>query len=219
MMKIFKYGNIVLADYYEEQSDMYACENATHLRVTLPSSAENVLKMQSMGFCLGDRTLGVSINIARSKINFDKQVRMDIVRTEEYKDEIVRIAKNSFPTDRRFHILPELNTDVAAMVIDEWVNDLDECLVCMYKDTPIGFLSLRQVNDDAMFVHLAAVEEKYRATGAAMSLYAKAASLCKDNGYKKMNGRISTLNTAVMNLYSFLGAGFGLPQDIFLKEV
>ena len=69
-----------------------------------------------------------------------------------------------------------------------------------------------------MFVHLAAVEEKYRMTGAAMALYANACKIAKERGYKKLEGRVSTQNTAVMNVYAAFGATFSEPQDIFIKE-
>ena len=52
-----------------------------------------------------------------------------------------------------------------------------------------------------------------------MSLYAEAVKIAKDRGYKKLAGRISSKNTAVMNLYSYFGAHFENPLDIYIKEV
>lgn len=72
---------------------------------------------------------------------------------------------------------------------------------------------------DRRFVHLAAVLERYRASGAALSLYAAAARDCKSQGVRFLEGRISTANPAVMNLYAFLGAKFSQPVDVYLKEV
>ena len=66
--------------------------------------------------------------------------------------------------------------------------------------------------------HLVAVEEKYRLSGAAMGLYAKGVEVARERGYKKLIGRISSQNVAVMNIYAMLGAQFSEPQDIFLKE-
>ena len=50
-----------------------------------------------------------------------------------------------------------------------------------------------------------------------MSLYARAVEIAKEKGYKKLDGRISSQNTAVMNLYAYLGASFSDPEDIFIK--
>ena len=52
-----------------------------------------------------------------------------------------------------------------------------------------------------------------------MALYANACKVAKQRGYKKLEGRISTQNTAVMNVYAAFGAVFSEPQDIFIKEV
>ena len=55
--------------------------------------------------------------------------------------------------------------------------------------------------------------------GAGMALYVKACLLAKERGYKKLEGRISSQNTSVMNIYASLGAIFSEPLDIYLKEV
>ena len=68
-------------------------------------------------------------------------------------------------------------------------------------------------------VHLAAVEAKYRVTGAAMGLYAKAIEVVRERGFKTLEGRISSFNTPVMNLYATFGAQFSEPQDVFLKDL
>ena len=78
---------------------------------------------------------------------------------------------------------------------------------------------LKDLPDNHSFIHLAAVKQKYRLTGAALSLYANAAEECKKQKKFFLDGRISSTNTAVMNLYASLGAVFFDPMDIFLKEV
>ena len=68
-------------------------------------------------------------------------------------------------------------------------------------------------------MHLAAVLERYRASGAAMSLYAAAARDCRSRGIRFLDGRVSTANPSVINLYAYLGAKFSDPMDVYLKEV
>jgi len=195
-------------------------QDADIIKIVLPTSIENENKMKEIGFLFADRTLGVSIQLSKTELNFDKLIRLPIEETDGYKTEIEEIALKSFPYDRRFHL--KLNYDdeeLFKLIIKEWVNDLDNVLVAKYQSTVVGFLALKETDSDTLFVHFAAVDEKYRLTGAAMSLYAEAVKIAKDRGYKKLEGRISSKNTAVMNLYSYFGAHFENPLDIYIKEV
>ncbi len=183
----------------------------------MPANADNEINMQKDGYFFADRTLLASINLSRFAIDTKKLIRLNIVNTKEHKEEIFEVARKSFPYDRRFHLTPEIDNATAETEIKKWVENLDDVLVCIYKDKVIGFLALKETDDETLFVHLAAVDEKYRLTGAAMSLYARAVEIAKEKGYKKLDGRISSQNTAVMNLYAYLGASFSDPEDIFIK--
>lgn len=183
----------------------------------MPANADNEINMQKDGYFFADRTLHASINLSRFTIDTKKLIRLNIVSTKEHKEEIFEVARKSFPYDRRFHLATETDNKAAEIEIKKWVENLDDVLVCFYKDSVIGFLALKETDSETLFVHLAAVDEKYRLTGAAMSLYARAVEIAKEKGYKKLDGRISSQNTAVMNLYAYLGASFSDPEDIFIK--
>ena len=107
---------------------------------------------------------------------------------------------------------------MASLVLREWVDKLGSAFVCLFREKPAGFMALRECGD-ALFVHLAAVEEKFRMSGAAMALYAKACKEAGARGFRRLEGRISSCNTAVMNIYAAFGAVFTEPYDVFLKEV
>ncbi len=219
-MTFHRYGNILLADEFAETPEAWDFGGATHARVIMPSCADTECEMQRRGYTFADRTLGVSISVSRVNLDLGAMMRrMPPFETTEYKEDIFRIAWASFTRDRRFHICPQCNQEVSGLVLREWVAELGPTLVCLFKDQPVGFLSLKDVAPDTLFVHLAAVEEKYRLTGAALSLYAKAVEIAKTQGKRKLNGRISSLNTPVMNVYTMFGAQFSEPQDIFLKEL
>lgn len=188
-------------------------------KIVGPSDAANEIRMQRGGYFFADRTVQTTISLSKITVDLGKFIRLPIVETSDYKDEILRIAASSFPYDRRFHVRPDLDGEAAAAVLKDWVDDLDKTLVALFKDVPVGFLALRETAADTLFVHLAAVEEKYRMTGAAMALYARACQIAKERGFKKLCGRISTQNTAVMNVYAAFGATFSEPRDIFIKEV
>ena len=213
-----QYGPIKLLDI--ECSEPYGWESAdaTHIRVSLPPSYRHQVEMTKHGYFFADRTLAVSIDLQRSKLNFDRLIRMEPQVISDRRDDVRAIAYQSFPTDRRFHLGYEPDPAVAATVLSGWIDELQSCYLCTYKDKAIGFLALTGEGTQR-FVHLAAVLEQYRITGAGMSLYAAAARDCKNAGVRFLQGRISSVNTAVMNLYASLGAVFSDPLDVYLKEV
>lgn len=189
------------------------------VKVSLPSSNENEILMHKHGFMLVERTIQTSIQVSKVDLDFDKLIRLKVEETIEYKDRIEEIALKSFPYDRRFHLRINFDDDnLFRLIMKEWIDDLDSVLVAKFRDTVVGFLALKETAEDTLFVYLAAVDEKYRLTGAAMSLYSKAIQVAREKGYKILEGRISTRNSAVMNLYAYLGAHFENPIDIFLRE-
>lgn len=187
--------------------------------IVAPTDSTNEISMQRNGYFFAERTIKMTIGLSKITTDLDRFIRLPIIETADCKNDILRIAVASFVYDRRFHVLPDLNVATAADILKQWVEKLDNVFVAMFKDRPIGFLALKETAADTVFVHLAAVEEKYRMTGAAMALYANACKVAKNRGYKKVEGRVSTQNTAVMNVYAAFGATFSDPQDIFIKEV
>lgn len=213
------YGSIKLLDIEANELACWDVSGATHVRVTMPASPSVEIKMQKQGYLFVDRTLKTTISISSNSIDFNKMIRCPLAVTKGYKDDIFRIACSSFPYDRRFNILPECNRFVSEIVLQDWIYKLDNVIIALFKDKVIGFLSLVQNSHDSLYINLAAVESKYRISGAAISLYAKACQIAKETGIKRIEGRISSLNSSVMNIYSALGAKFSEPYDIFLKEV
>ena len=205
------YGDIVVTNVETDA-------NATVCRIIESADAANEIVRQRNGFFFADRTVKTTIGLSKIAVDLDRFIRLPIVETTEFKDDILRIAVASFGYDRRFHVLPDCSTDVSGVVLKRWVDELDTAFVALFKEQPVGFLALKETAPDTVFVHLAAVEEKYRMTGAAMALYADACKIAKERGYKKLEGRVSTQNAAVMNVYAAFGATFSDPQDIFIKE-
>lgn len=192
--------------------------DATHLRVCMPVAYENSVEMLRRGFYLADRMLDVSINLTCSRLDFASMVRIEPIITSQRRGEVREIAQQSFPTDRRFHLSYVPDRAVSDKVIAGWVDGLSEYYFCEHKGAAIGFLALTG-DEQQKFVHLAAVLERYRTSGAAISLYAAAARDCRAAGVRSLSGRISSANPAVINLYSYLGANFSNPCDVYLKEV
>lgn len=212
-----QYGDVRLLNIECSAPYGWETKRATHLRVSMPVSYENQAEMARQGFFLADRTLGVSINLARSMTDFGSFVRKEPKITGGRQEEVLVIARQSFPTDRRFHVSPPLDQTLADKILAGWVEALSSYYLYEHREQAVGFLALAG-EGDRRFVHLAAVLEQYRASGAALSLYAAAARDCKAQGVRFLEGRVSAANPAVINLYVFLGAKFAEPMDVYLKE-
>ncbi len=221
MGKIMKkeYENILLYNIESDLPENWDVSDATHVRVSLPSGIENILNMQNNGYQFVDRMLDVTIHLNQNRMDLDKLVRMIPVLSREYREEIEEIAVRCFETDRRFHVEVDYNQEVARVIIHQWIEEIPEFYVCLHKDNPIGFLALKEADDEkSAEICLAAVDKKYRSSGAALSLYANALKTGREKGYQRITGYISSYNTAVMNLYSYLGGTFSNPTDIYLRN-
>lgn len=216
--ELLQYGPIRLLNIQTDSPVLPNLDGATHVRVSLPSGRSGQVALEAQGFTFGDRSLKASVIPARQKIDYQRLVRLTPEIARGGSEEILAIALSSFPTDRRFQVAPNYDDRLAAIILKAWVDDLEEVLVCRLKGELAGFLALKELGDKKISIHLAAVAEKYRSAGVALSLYAGAVSLALKRGLEMVEGRISTANTPVMNLYAYLGGAFSDPLDIYLKE-
>lgn len=214
--KDFSLCNIETSEFLE-----FNIPKSKYIRVKMPALYENQKNMKQDNYIWVDRMLLASINLKRDKLDYKKMVRLDVRKIDneikDYISEIKKIAYKSFPTDRRFHITENYNNDIAQQLIDCYIDKIQVWLICFFKDLPIGFIGLIEKNADEIEIYLAAIDERYRSLGAANSLYAYACAYSKEKKYKKIYGYISTVNMSVMNLYSFLGATFSHPEDVYIK--
>lgn len=219
MEEIKKYDDICVLNVEAKQPYAWDEKVANYIRVSLPASLENRKYMQEKGYSFGDRILDVSINVVRPKLDYKKLIRIKPELISGCRDEILEIAYQGFPTDRRFHVALDYDEKIAHKILKAWVGKIPNFFVCRYRGEIVGFLALRQISTTDVSIYLAAVKERYRAAGIATSLYSGAISYAIENGFKIVNGTISSSNVAVMNLYAYLGATFSNSRDVFLKEV
>ncbi len=198
--------------------DVPNSERDAYYRVEIPFNPNNAIEMAKKGYVFVDRTLGVSVSLRKNEIDYKKMIRFDVRKASQDYESVLSIALNSFPNDRRFHIRPKPDNDVSSVIIRKWVDNLSDIYVCLHKDKVVGFLDLEPYDETGKFIHLAAVHERYRAAGAAVSLYAYVITKMIEDGYEKVYGRISSANTAVMNLYTRLGGTFADPIDVFVRN-
>ena len=102
-------------------------------------------------------------------------------------------------------------------IFENYFAEMKNCYVCRVKDDIAGFIQL-VCEDTEATIRLAAVDERYRLSGAALSLYAGAVDLLRQKSFRKLVGRISTKNMPVVNLYATLGASFSKPQDVYIRK-
>ncbi len=175
--------------------------------------------LRSHGFHMIDRTVRATIPLKKSS-DFGGFCRIPIESMEKPTDRIYEIAMHSFLLDSRFYGCASATEEDICRAIHSFVSHMSTFSVCSCRGDIAGFIEVAEDRDypeKQAFIRLAAVDEAYRVAGAALSLYAGAAELCRRRGLQRLWGRISSRNTAVMNLYAALGASFSLPQDVYVK--
>lgn len=193
--------------------------DATHVRVTLPSNRRLIAEMQDSGFLFADRTLGVEVPANQVPARLDKLIRLEVKMGAVDVDAAFEVARKSFKGDARFYIDSRESQKIADAIMKRWVEAIDEAFYCKVKGALAGFLVLDELDSGNLFIKLAAVDERFRLSGAAVALYVSALKYASSNGVRIVEGRISSNNMPVMNLYSMIGGKFSNPKDVFLKEV
>lgn len=226
---LLKFDNIILQDIVlESQEETLLLENfllkenseqeCTHIRVAMPSNFEKAQIMLEKRYFFADRTIKTSINLNKNPFDLQKCIRIPIEETNEHNSVLLQIALDSFTYDSRFHITKKRDKNITKAILTTYFESFSRSLVALYKEQVVGFLNLKPISEKSIAIHLAAVCEQQRNTGAGMTLYSKAFLLAQERGYKTLEGRISSQNMPVMNIYALFGAKFSAPMDIFIKE-
>lgn len=219
---IKNFNGITVAEYNSAKEAVCEKVDSDLIRIEIPSNSEDMIYLQKEGFFFVDRNIGVSITISKVNADFSRIIRVETVLenslSSQVKEKLLEIAIDSFLLDRRFNLRLQCSKEISRKVLSEHIKDIKQCFLAYHKSDVIGFLYLKKIDDESFFVELAAVIPKFRISGAALSLYASAVQWAKDNHAKRIIGRISTQNVAVINLYNYFGASYFEPHDIFIKE-
>ena len=171
--------------------------------------------LRQKNFVFIDRTIQATIPLKNS-MDFKKFCRLPL-ETSELDERISEIAKKSFTQDVRFFISvpPVMNENL----LENYLSEIKTCHICRVKNEIAGFIEVVETEEKFIGeIRLAAVDEKFRLSGAALSLYAGAADLWREKNFRKLIGRISTKNMPVVNLYATLGATFSRPFDVYIRS-
>lgn len=219
-MRVKKYQGLEYVAVELEDGEQLPMITEKYARLSVPAGMYRY-ELMTDGYIMVDRTIEVKVPIARSKIEFQKFCRMNVNLTDADSKAIYQVAQKSFHEDCRFQVtLSEERENLAAQILNVWLEEQKQVFQCKYKEQVVGFADVRYLDEykGQPFIYLAAVDEKYRVSGAAMSLYASVFEYYKKLDTKFVYGRISSRNMAVMNLYATFGAQFAQPYDIYIKK-
>ena len=198
----------------ENISELRESENDSRFFI---DSARNDLAefLRQKNFVFIDRTIQATIPL-KSSSDFKKFCRLPL-ETSELNERISEIAKKSFTQDVRF--FDSVPPTFDEKILENYLSEMKSCYICRVKNEIAGFIEVVDSDEKSeCIIRLAAVDEKFRLSGAALSLYAGAADLWKEKNFRKITGRISTKNFPVVNLYATLGANFSRPYDIYFRS-
>lgn len=185
-------------------------------RIEEAPDIERVPYWSEKGYLLTDRLQKVKVPLKQNSVDFAKQIRMKVILTDKYREEICQIAEESFVYDTRFSVTHPVDDELRRQRIRDYVAGCDEWFVCIYKEKVIGFIVPRIENAREVSVYLAAVKPEYRISGAASSLYSYVAKYYKEQGYTTLSGKISSRNVSVANIYLSMGGRFAEVRDVYL---
>lgn len=193
-------------------------DELSHKVLIFPERRDLASFLRSRGFVMIDRTLKAVVPLQK-KEDFARFCRIPIEKCTDISERIFEIAENSFLFDSRFMDGASSTEDIIKKNIHLRVSEIKKCFVCKVNGEIAGFLELtKDEKENQAEITLAAVDEKYRVAGVALSLYAGVAKSCRDEGFSRLVGIISSRNVAVMNLYATLGAVFSSPFDLYAKD-
>lgn len=219
-MRIKQYPALKYAAVEADMHDAIPKIEEEHVRLSIPSERDIQPELFQAGYTLADRTIEVKVPLERNKVDFAKFCRMSVTLEQADKEQVYELALKNFGSDYRFLVsFSEHRAELYQGILKQWIAEQTDIFICRYKGKLAGFADVRLQEEyaGAPFIYLAAVDEMYRASGMAMSLYAFVFRYMKEQGYKYAYGRISSKNMAVMNLYTSFGAMFAKPYDIYIK--
>lgn len=213
--------NGIRVRYYDHDEAFAADGEADYIIVrTYPEDTARIIQLEDAGFSFHNRTMLCEIQLDRLNPDLVKLVRGDVRKTAALPEEICAVADKAFTMDRRFHLDKGFNQMLAGRILGKYVPEQLEsaCAVyaCYHKNRMIGFTVVKDLGGGKCENVLGAVDPEYQNKGAAFNLYIYMAESLKEDSYKTLCGRISTTNTASINLHIMLGGKYSHVEDEYI---
>ena len=194
---------------------------ADYIRLEVkPSDEKNKKILSENQYIWVDRTIKAKI-----ESNFSKLIRLDVQELGSITDEVYDIAEKAFKKDRRFFLSVDYKEEIGHRVLRDYIFQQSQknhvIFGCYYEKKMIGVLIALKLDPHTYETVLGAILPEWQAKGAGISLYAYEFDVLKKRDGRTLYSRISTDNTASLNLHLSLSQGnisFLQPLDIFLKK-
>ncbi len=185
-----------------------------------PEDAARIAGLEEKGFMFHNRTILGEINLESLKEEPVRKIRADVRTDREFTQDVYGLAQGAFRTDRRFHLARQFDNDAAGKILKGYIDFYKEqesvLFKCFHKERLVGFTIVQMLEGGCCENVLGAVEPAYQSRGAALNLYSYMLQQLRESGRKRLYGRISTANTASINLHIALGAKYSLPEDDYI---
>jgi ribosomal protein S18 acetylase RimI-like enzyme len=141
------------------------------------------------------------------------------LRPAERRDagRLLELSQTAFGADR-YHLDPNLSKECADERYRSWVRsslESDDLALVFEKaadQTVLGFVVLREAENNNIDISLAAIDSKHQDAGLGVIMYGKCLAECRSRGYKRAVTRISLNNVRVLNIYAHYGFMFRRPR-------
>lgn len=212
----------------EIEETLAACENYQYCvaKVEVPNvEAQRLLSKH--GFYYAESSLNMYLDVRNFRLSplesrINKQVTYKPISSSEIPRFEERIREGIFDTDRIF-LDSEFSAEKAAQRYLNWINDErtrgTELFEILYKDTPIGFFTQKQVEENTYYPFLAGLYKESNAIiGVGFSVLAKPIEDAISKGGKFISTYVSSNNLPIVRLHIQLGFVPNHLYSVFVKH-
>ena len=146
-MRVKKYQGLEYVAVELEDGEQLPMITEKYARLSVPAGMYRY-ELMTDGYIMVDRTIEVKVPIARSKIEFQKFCIMNVNLTDADSKAIYQVAQKSFHEDCRFQVtLSEERENLAAQILDVWLDEQEQVFQCNYKEKTVGFADVRYLDE------------------------------------------------------------------------
>lgn len=181
------------------------------------------------GWYFADRIIYTAINLTKWEMRMPMESRGKycyIVTDNWNAEEIYLTASEFFQKDCRFAVDRDKSDETLKnRLLAQYIYRRRRegyLATCCYAEYELAGFNLWRIREGKGRIVLGAVQKKYQHTGIAVYLYGRTLFAMKENGADTLADRISTANTASLNLHTRLAQGAGIrftkAEDWYIKS-
>lgn len=171
-------------------------------------------ELKAAGYRLLDRILLMEIDLKATEKRREeiaaKLIEIPVDRPESFPEDLSALACEALPTDRRFHLEPLFDPEVAKPRIEAYIESYREKGALLFsvrrEGRLLGFTIVEEQQKGTFENVLGITRPDMLGKMAAFPLYNAMLNGMREAGFKKYIGRVSSSNLASVNLHINLGA-------------